>query len=611
MYVQRYLSDYLPFFIFFGSLLILTGLIFFTNFFSYEQKKFLRDNFLFCFILCILTVISDFFVFSSFEKAKVYTAYMGFRWSVIAVPAAYLWGIIAFSGLFTALRAIPFCGKFLQWFVWLLLTVPIRLYYLVTGILPSYTDILNLLYVKLETTFDTVLPVLTPEIIFKACLPCIITIIFMYVLKFFQPKTASKKFQRALAFCMGILIFTGYCIDMRGENLRQDSMTFSVNVLSSTIHNINDYNLHAIQREEFTYVKTHIAPTPQDNIVFILDESVRGDYLLINNPELNTTPLLQKYLNDYPEKFFNYGLMISIATNTFLSRSSILTALNQIPDEKFRAFSNPTLFDIAKANGYRTVMIALQAGYPDFIIRQSDLNRVDEMYIPKMGWNDFNIDFTEADKLRKLLIENKGLFIYLIKIGVHSPYQIRYPADNEHKIFTPALDLYEQVELSKRQKVVNTYKNAIHYNIDGFFKHLLGDNPKELKDCTIIYTSDHADCLFEYGVCGHFANALIEQNIVPFLIFSTDSWVLENLKRPDEIPFTLHHMNIAPTIQSILCKDLNYHSGDYSSLVSVEDFKKPPLVYISKGTVWDGEISSPVSVDENGKIILPVEKYMY
>ena len=115
----------------------------------------------------------------------------------------------------------------------------------------------------------------------------------------------------------------------------------------------------------------------------------------------------------------------------------------------------------------------------------------------------------------------------------------------------------------------------------------------------------------EDGQINSHGTGLFEQTIVPFLIFSTDSWVLENLKRPNEIPFTLHHMNIAPTIQSILCKDLNYHSGDYSSLVSVEDFKKPPLVYISKGTTWDGEISSPVSVDENGKIILPVEKYMY
>ena len=70
-------------------------------------------------------------------------------------------------------------------------------------------------------------------------------------------------------------------------------------------------------------------------------------------------------------------------------------------------------------------------------------------------------------------------------------------------------------------------------------------------------------------------------------------------------------MNIAPTIQSILCQDLEYVSGEYSSLVSTKEFHKPPLIYISRGDPWDCELSKPVSINEDGKIILPVEKYLY
>ncbi len=415
--------------------------------------------------------------------------------------------------------------------------------------------------------------------------------------------------------CIGLLIFMGYIIDPRGENLRQDSMTYSVKVLTGTFKSMEDYNLYSKQRETFIPKKTDIVP-PKNNLVLILDESIRGDYLSINSPGLNTTPLLEKYLRDYPKNIFNYGLTLSTATNTFLSGCAILTGLDHIPDEEFRVFSAPTLFDIAKANGYKTVMLALQASYPDFVIRQADLDRIDTIYVSDKDFmlfdNEKNIDsdLDEADILHKRLKEESGLFVFLYKIGLHSPYQIRYPVNSENDIFTPSLGVKEQFSPSKRREIINSYKNALHYNVDGFFKRLLGDNPEELKDCTIIYTSDHAESLFERGVGLH-STGIFEQTIVPFLIFSTDSWVLENLKHPDEIPFTLHHMNIAPTIQSILCRDLEHSSGDYSSLVSKENFKQPPLVYISKGAVWEGEISSPVSVDENGKMILPVEKYMY
>ncbi len=366
-------------------------------------------------------------------------------------------------------------------------------------------------------------------------------------------------------------------------------------------------------------------PPKKKNLVFILDESVRGDYLSINSPETKATTLLEKYLDDYPTNFFNYGLMLSTATYTFMSSCILLTGVNHIPDVKLTAFSAPTLFDIAKANGYKTIMVALQGGYPDFVIRRTDLDRIDEVYCDVEGigddrtWfeknvsedtEDINIDFNSIDVFRKRLISEKGMFIYFNKVGLHSPYQRRYIMNDENNIFKPCLAYKESYNDSKRRELINTYKNAMRYNIDGFFKHLLGDNPEELKDCTIIYTSDHGESFYENNVALH-GRGLFEQTIVPFLIFSTDSWVLENLKRPDEIPFTLHHMNIAPTIQSILCKDLNYHSGDYSSLVSREDFKKPPLIYIKSGTAWNGEISSPVSVDEKGKIILPVEKYMY
>ena len=287
---------------------------------------------------------------------------------------------------------------------------------------------------------------------------------------------------------------------------------------------------------------------------------------------------------------------------------------NEWPDKNLESFKRPTIFDIAKANGYRTILINIQGDLPDLVFREIDMKKADEVYLSDEAFNFYtdDADSNAACFLNKRLTQEKGLFIFLEKRGAHTPYQKRYPINEpEHNIFRPSLEAGELYEVPKRRKIINSYKNTLRYNIDNFFKNLLGDAPKKLRDCTIIYTSDHGQSFMEYGQLESHSTYYLEQAIVPFLIFSTDSWVLENLIRPESIPFTLHHMNITPTIQSILCKDLNNISGEYSSLVSAKTFRRPPLVYTIAGVPWNCELSGPISTDKNGKIILPVDKYIY
>ena len=78
-----------------------------------------------------------------------------------------------------------------------------------------------------------------------------------------------------------------------------------------------------------------------------------------------------------------------------------------------------------------------------------------------------------------------------------------------------------------------------------------------------------------------------------------------------DVKCTVSHMNIAPTLQSIFCRDLNYSSGSYDSLVTSKAFRNPPLIHLNGGTIWTGIPSDPIPTDADGKMILPVEKYMY
>ena len=103
----------------------------------------------------------------------------------------------------------------------------------------------------------------------------------------------------------------------------------------------------------------------------------------------------------------------------------------------------------------------------------------------------------------------------------------------------------------------------------------------------------------------------LEQALVPFLIFSTDHWTLEHLRRPADVPGTLSQMNIFPTLCSILCRDLEREPGRYGSLVSDRAWERPELLYIGRGTPWNGDVFTPELVDADGRIILPTELYIY
>ena len=603
---MKYLLSNIPFFTTLGVIALALWLVFFSRFAALEYKKALCNEICFCFLLCILTFAGDCVIFRKniFETSLNFARLHGYFWGTFVAITSYLFMMLAFTGIFTCLRAIPSAGKILMWLTWCAFTIPTRLYYLVTGLMPSSMDIISLFTVKLYTTMDTLSTFLNVNNILAACLPNVIAIIVLSVV--FR-KTHAKS-QRTAAFLAGGLLFAAYCINPKGSSELRDSMGYSLKVLRETISGTTRI---FIPREDFTADK--IQDRPANNIVLILDESIRGDYLSINNPDIDTTPALAKYFQDYPDNIFNYGIMLSTATTSFASRITLMTALERIPDQNLDEFKKPTIFDAAKANHYRTILINIQGDLPDGIFREQDMKKDDEVYLSGSDFRDVagNGDMNAAAFLHKRLAEETGLFVFLEKLGAHVPYQKRYPAsDSKHNIYTPCLEIDEWYSVPKRREIINSYKNVLRFNIDGFFRHLLGDDPLSLKDCTILYTSDHGQSFMEYGQLESHSTTYLEQALVPFFVFSTDSWVLDRLKRPQDLKCPLHHMNITPTLRALLCKDEDYDSGGYSSLVSGK-FRKPELKYIMRGSPAECEVSENIPTDSEERIILPTEKYMY
>ena len=331
----------------------------------------------------------------------------------------------------------------------------------------------------------------------------------------------------------------------------------------------------------------------------------------INNASLDTTPILEKYIASYPENIWNYGIALSSGTYSFLSQTIMLTGVHDFPDNKLMSLKNPTVFQIAKANNYRTFAIDLQGAMPNVIIRNQDLNYIDEL---KTNWTEFSRETKTADifaakYLRDLLAHEKGLFVVLCKWGAHTPYEMRYPNDEaQYQNYLPKLKLTEAHSPSNRRKIVNSYKNAVRFNIDGFFSALFADDPDFITNTTIIWVSDHGEMFQEHGVMGPHASPYLESALIPFVIFSTNPWVQENLKKPEAISCTVSQQNIFPTLLSIFEKRTNLSNGNFQSLIWQGDWQNENLFFVD-GALWHETVLTPEM--QNSRIILDTANYMY
>jgi len=258
------------------------------------------------------------------------------------------------------------------------------------------------------------------------------------------------------------------------------------------------------------------------HIVFIVDETIRGDALTINNEKLSTTP----YLKEIAGSYYNYGITSSVA-NLSVSSNLIMQCgirLNQIPDTGGCWKTNPNIFQYAKRAGYITSYIDAQnrTDNPQGYMTTFDFRLIDKVILlggeyPGMKW--YEADHKLISDIEKIASSDSSTFTYIDKIGAHNPYEERYPLSAE--VFQPAIR-GEGVVYADKQTELNTYYNAVRWSVDDFFKELL---PRLAdKDIVIVYCSDHGESIMEKDTPGFIGHAQdvsppSVQAAVPILIF--------------------------------------------------------------------------------------------
>ena len=233
-----------------------------------------------------------------------------------------------------------------------------------------------------------------------------------------------------------------------------------------------------------------------DTIVFVMDESVRGDYLTVNNSNIDTTPFLAASAN----RIVNFGIASSGGNCSVASRWMFRRGVRpwQLPNQPslsdqadgIETGPRTTIWQFAKTAGFRTVYIdpfRPESGELHSGLSPHELRFVDERIV--LDGPRPQRDLEAARLLVSTLSRSDRTFLYIDKMGAHFPYDANYPDD---------FNRYAQPDGSRfiyarhtRNDLMGSYKNAVSWNVDGFFREVFRD--ADLGRALIVYTSDHGE----------------------------------------------------------------------------------------------------------------------
>lgn len=261
---------------------------------------------------------------------------------------------------------------------------------------------------------------------------------------------------------------------------------------------------------------------PANNIIFVIDESVRGDHLSINNYSRATTPYLEKLVQQH--WLYNWGIAAAGTTCSFASDSLLFTGITptQLPDTGFQIRKVPNIFQYARAMGYRTHF--LDAQKENFWLGTSyDPTYVDD-WQPAPSFassNSYERDALLAKRINEIVQNSTGQFIWVIKLGVHYPYVRSFPPTaSEWK----PIDQGSRIDPTRKEEMINTYDNALKYNLESFFQNLAIEKWQNRN--ILIYTSDHGQTLSEHGEqhthCGTGVDTFPTEVTVPLFMISRE-----------------------------------------------------------------------------------------
>lgn len=377
-------------------------------------------------------------------------------------------------------------------------------------------------------------------------------IVFIFLLLLFSERQSFKPDLVKFGFVFLFLVVLIFCYTFAGDHI---NLGVSFSSFYQTITRFEIDNVMPPRRER---IDSQQLNAPPNNIVLVIDESIRGDHLAINGYGRDTTPIFGR-LAERENGFINFGLAVAGATCSYPSNALLLTGVRPGIDDFEMTMNYPTVFQYAKAMGYRTYYMDVQANSFWNGLTDSDVSFIDSWSKAIDFGDDIESDFRAADEIVKIISKGHGNFIVLNKRGVHFLYENSYPANAAVWLPLPG-DYAQHPEL-----ISNPYDNGILYNVNTFFEHLLVD-PGVLENTTILYTSDHGQTLFENQASWLHCNYTPQEATVPLVLIGDDLPAIDNM-------YPASHSNILPTLLDLMGvpPDQRAHSYAPSLFSGMED----------------------------------------
>lgn len=255
------------------------------------------------------------------------------------------------------------------------------------------------------------------------------------------------------------------------------------------------------QNQEPRILAENIKPSGKSEyktIVWIIDESIGGQYLSVNGFSEQTTPFLDEISKDNPD-YYNYGVVPSIANCSASSNLLLRIGLTNSFEEgsvKELKKTLPTIFQYAKRAGFETTLIDAQVakGQSQNHLSVTDKFDIDNYITFSRKHLPNTRDQQALTELESVLErkDEKHRFVVVVKWGAHWPYPLTY---HEERFKPAAKQSYLEMVDDNRELIFNAYYNSLRYSVDDFLKELT--NGRDLNQQIVFYTSDHGQSLFQ------------------------------------------------------------------------------------------------------------------
>lgn len=364
----------------------------------------------------------------------------------------------------------------------------------------------------------------------------------------------------ALFPALPIILIAGVVLYREGKG--SDGLPKQFSPVSLALLSAYKINFHSVPERK----NVHIAPrSPMANsIVMIIDESIRADFFSVE-PGNPFTPEFAAHA----DRWIDFGPAISAGNCSNIS-NALLRFMATKENVIQTAQSSPTLWQYAKAAGYRTVYIDAQAGFIGVYGKlQNYMTAHETFWIDQIHKLDKDIPTpTLDDELLKIVLQELSVgdrvFIYANKNGAHFPYEDNVPED--YSVAMPS-KLPSSIQDAS---LIPGYIKAVRWSTDRIMAQLSRNMP--WNKTAVVYTSDHGQHFASGRLthCSSHTNVDEHEAIVPLLV-ATDIRPLEDRLKQTALSFPdrASHFAIAPALLEIMGyakEDISAIYGRYSLL---------------------------------------------